>query len=574
MLPLREALSNAARPIGFVVAAAGTGALLAAVYLMLAGSEPPPPAPLPITVVPAPPLVEAKPEAPRVEAKPDTPPPAVAEAVPAKPSLAPAATAPRPAFGTLTDVPCPATLIEPARCVHLLAPQNWDAPDAGAVVKVFAAILPAVGADVRSDPVVILSGGPGQAASDEAAFATRILAPMRERRSLILIDQRGTGASVPALYCPAIEPLRFWFGGITAEDAARCLDPIRAAGFRLESFDTHQSVLDTIALRRSLGIAQWNLVATSYGAILAQGLLRDDAPAVRMAILNSPTTAATTWLDTDRFAEIRRIHQTMADDCGAQPSCARRFHGLNALVPRLAQSLTDRPLMVTLTDPRNGRPVSLKVDWRVVSTTVTFRLSQPGEAARVPAMLDYLDRVASGRTELDEAQVADIVMPEYQWRVFDRLAYGLNLTVGCRENRPRINAASARAAGEAFFPYVAADAVETDYDAACPALALPAVGAEFYAPVSSTIPVLILTGAYDTLVPTARSEAIARTLSRHRIMRFRGIGHDVLAASSCAVATAADFLQTGDVSPLRDCAERFLPPAFTDKAIHPVRTTP
>lgn len=494
--------------------------------------------------------------------EPAAPPPVVAVAVPPPVAAAP----PAPVYGSLRPAPCPSPDPAPPsapspRCAALTVPQDWDHA-AGPVVDVFVTVLPATGPAPHAEPVLVLTGGPGQAGSDEIGSAGAMLKAMRARRDIILLDQRGTGRSVPSLRCPAIDPMRFWYGGLTADDVLGCLGPVQAAGYRLEHFDTRQSALDVSALRRALNLPNWNVVATSYGTILAQELVREDGDAIRTLTLNSPTTASATWLDDDRLASVQRAFRTVAEDCAAMTDCARHFPSLAGAVPRIAKALSAKPLTLRVRDPRNGHESELRLGWPVIAGTLAFHLGSGAEMVRVPAMLDYLDKVSADRQGADMRRLTDILAPESFWRIFDHLAYGLNLVIGCRENRPRIDARAARAAGAAYYPQVVAEAIETDYDIACPALKLPPADPAFYRPVVANIPALILTGVYDTLSPTVQAEALAKAFGGAKIVRFRGLGHDVLGTSSCAGAIAARFVETAGTEAPQDCADRFLPPSF------------
>ena len=77
-------------------------------------------------------------------------------------------------------------------------------PD-GRRIVIFAAVLPANTLTPKDDPFVILAGGPGQAASHLAPFASR-LTEIRRTRDIVLIDQRGTGRSSP-LTCAAFKEI-------------------------------------------------------------------------------------------------------------------------------------------------------------------------------------------------------------------------------------------------------------------------------------------------------------------------------------------------------------------------------
>lgn len=482
----------------------------------------------------------------------------------------PAAVAPvQPALPVLSETRCPDGPLPagPApRCRSFRVPSDWQRPDS-LPLDLFVTILPALNGAPAADPVVLLSGGPGQGGSDDLHGTAAILAPMRAGRDVILVDQRGTGLSKPSLRCPGLDPLRYWFGGVTAEDATACLEPLRRAGYRLEDFDSGQSAADLPALRRALGVERWNVVATSYGGVLAQALLRIDGAAVRSLVLNSPATADSTWLDLDRLTAIRQAHRRMVEDCAAQPDCARAFPRLGQAVERLAAALERRPLELRLRHPVTGRETDLRLDWPMLAGVLALRLGSGDGMVAVPALLDRLDRIvgAGGAARVDDPAILSLVMPPPIGTVLDSLAYGLNLTVGCRENRPHIDAAAARRAAADLRPYVMAEAVETDYDAACPTLGLRPVDASFYRPATSDVPALILTGAYDTFTAPARAEAMGRSLPRATLLSFRGLGHDVLGASPCGRNAAARFVEMLAVGDAGACVERLLPPTFATR---------
>src|SRR4051812_7530732 len=76
-------------------------------------------------------------------------------------------------------------------CGYLVVPEDRAAPD-GKTIRLAVAIIRARTSHPAPDPIVFLSGGPGDGALDGAGFwasnATRLLA----QRDIILVDQRGT----------------------------------------------------------------------------------------------------------------------------------------------------------------------------------------------------------------------------------------------------------------------------------------------------------------------------------------------------------------------------------------------
>lgn len=555
--------------VAVVAAGLGAGAMAGIQAWLAPAPQPPVPSPAPPQVPRAPdrPVAKGIDVLPAMPAPPPVPQPAAPRVLsppPAPPAAAVAQTPSAPVPGALRAAACPSlSLAGPApRCATMRAALDWNAPD-GTAIDIFVTVLPALGPGHAEDPVVVLSGGPGQAGSDEAAAIGAALEPVRRNRDVVLVDQRGTGRSVPSLRCPAIGSTEYWYGGVTAQAVRGCLEPVRRAGYDLARFDTTQSAGDLAALRAALGVARWNVVATSYGGVLADALMKVDGAAVRSLVLNSPATAEATWLDRDRFAALRDAHARMAEDCAAQPDCARAFPDLAQAVPRLAHALAGRPLPMAETVA--GGPVRpLRWDW--IAPMVGMRLGVGTGVSEVPALLARLGAVAAAPQPPDPAAVRRLLLPPALAGAVEQLAYGLNLIIGCRENRPAVDAERARAAAAEFWPWAAAGTVETDYDVACPALGLPPVDPAFYEPAAGEVPTLILTGAYDTVVAPSRVAALKARMPRALLVGFRGIGHDVLGASGCARAIAAAFVGDPQTPPPLDCSERFLPPTFdTDR---------
>ena len=71
---------------------------------------------------------------------------------------------------------------------------------AGRTIPLFVAVLPALDAPVAPDPLFVIAGGPGQAATSLAEFASKAFSRVRRYRDIVLVDLAGTGRSA-ALQC-------------------------------------------------------------------------------------------------------------------------------------------------------------------------------------------------------------------------------------------------------------------------------------------------------------------------------------------------------------------------------------
>jgi pimeloyl-ACP methyl ester carboxylesterase len=91
----------------------------------------------------------------------------------------------------------------------MIVPEYWEQPD-GKLLEVKYAILRSLSDNPKPDPMLFLSGGPGNSALHPDGFvelAARF-EPMRQTRDIVLFDQRGVGMSSPTLDCstmPATE---------------------------------------------------------------------------------------------------------------------------------------------------------------------------------------------------------------------------------------------------------------------------------------------------------------------------------------------------------------------------------
>ncbi len=79
-----------------------------------------------------------------------------------------------------------------ADCGRLGVPEDPAQP-AGRRIELFVARVPAISARKADDPLFVLAGGPGAAASEFYAGVAPAFARVHRDRDIILVDQRGTG---------------------------------------------------------------------------------------------------------------------------------------------------------------------------------------------------------------------------------------------------------------------------------------------------------------------------------------------------------------------------------------------
>jgi pimeloyl-ACP methyl ester carboxylesterase len=88
------------------------------------------------------------------------------------------------------------------------------------------------------------------------------------------------------------------------------------------------------------------------------------------------------------------------------------------------------------------------------------------------------------------------------------------------------------------------------------------IPADFRQPVTSNVPVLLLSGEADPVTPPANGERAARTLSNSVHLVAPGQGHMVI-YRGCIPKIAAGFIERGSVKGLEsDCVKQIQPVPF------------
>jgi pimeloyl-ACP methyl ester carboxylesterase len=152
------------------------------------------------------------------------------------------------------EVPCPfdsSKALLPVTCGRLKVPENPENP--GRVIEIAFMWVKAPQSLDQNGPVVFLNGGPGD---NSLYYAEQLVTHAHIRdvvvdRNWIFFDQRGTGRSSPALYCP---PEAEW-----VKQVKTCRDKLIAQGIDLSQYNSARIASDMEALRRALGVRQWNL---------------------------------------------------------------------------------------------------------------------------------------------------------------------------------------------------------------------------------------------------------------------------------------------------------------------------
>lgn len=440
------------------------------------------------------------------------------------------------------------------QCGMLEVPENRARPD-GRKIGVAVAVMPANTLSPKGDPLFILAGGPGQAASAIADFAAQ-LSEIRATRDIVLVDQRGTGRSSP-LDCQAFAPQHDLAAALAAdvlEQARACAAELKAHGVDAAQYTTTAFVADLEDVRRALGYAQVNLWGGSYGTRVAQAWLRSHPDVIRSVILDG-VAPPRMIVSADIWSTRQKVLDNLIAACAQSLPCAQATPDVAGALARLQQDLGPDGRLAPVALPRSGTRVVLRVTWPAALATVHLLTYQPEIAVLIPQVVD-----AAGRGDFAPLLAAYALTDE---DADTQISNALFYSVTCAEDVPRLTPATRAAA----LANPQTRSLVRDVLAACDLWPRGTMPADFAQPVHSDVPVLLLSGGLDPVTPPAYATEVAATLSRSRSIVAPGLGH-IVSAHTCGPQLLAKFVDRAGFDTLPAACVKFFesttpPPLWT-----------
>lgn len=419
----------------------------------------------------------------------------------------------------------------------------------GRTIPLHVAVVEATGAKVEPDPLFILAGGPGQAATEIYAAMEPMLARVNERRDIVLVDQRGTGRSNP-LSCPLdptvdatlVEPAQ-------REALARaCLEKLTGDP-RLYTTPIAMDDLDDV--RAALGYERINLLGISYGTRAALVYLRQHPDRVRTVTLDAVAPMGFKIMEA-AARDAERALSLNFEACAKDPACKEAFpeprQDFDAVMARLA-----RPEEVELRHPATGERTRVKLDRATLASAIRILSYGRPTAALFPLLFH------AARATGDLGPLAAQVLLVQEGSVLKAMSWGMFLSVICAEDVPFIDAKAG--AAQAAGTYVG-DAPIAFLQDTCRVWPRGEVAPDYHAPVTSDAPVLVLSGELDPITPPANGDQAARTLRRARHIVVPGEGHNVV-GTGCVPRLFSEFVEQGAAEGLDDaCVKAHRPAPF------------
>jgi len=466
--------------------------------------------------------------------------------------LLPAAAAPAPRLklAACTDPALP----KGARCGTYEVFENRAAKK-GRKIPLRVVVLPATGKDRLPDPVVYFSGGPGESSVEEGIYMAQTLAPLRQRRDFLLVDQRGTGGS-GALDCPELhgtpEGVQGFLDHFVPTDAVRACHERLSKIADLDQYTSDNAIDDIDEVRAALGYSKVNVMGGSYGTRAVLVYLRRHPDRVRTAVLDRvvPTHDRAPLF----FARsTQKALDGLVAECAEDAACSRAFPRLREEIGAVLAQAAREPVRVQLTDPRTAQPSEIRLSRNGVAQTVRYMLYDSEQAAEIPLRV----HLAAQGDWKPLAQTAVSLA-----RGMGGLSNAFFFGVTCSEDVPFIREDEIPAAVAGTF---LGDFRVRQQQEACAAWKVAKVPASFLEPVVSDVPSLVIAGSLDPATPPTDGEEAARTLRRSKYVVIPGAGHGQggFKGQECIDRLQVQLVEDGSVDRLdTSCVAKMERPAF------------
>jgi pimeloyl-ACP methyl ester carboxylesterase len=433
-----------------------------------------------------------------------------------------------------------------ARCGHYAVRENRDDLQSKEL-QLHVAVIPALRLKPAADPLFILSGGPGQAASDFYLSVAPAFTRIRRDRDLVLVDQRGTGRS-NRLDCKLPDDSEF-----VALDPQKLQAVVRECLAALPGdpryYTTSVAVRDLDEVRAALGYRKVNLYGISYGTRVAQHYMRRYPERVRTAILDGVVPAELA-LGPDVAIEAQRAIDATLQRCARDEACTHAFPDISAQFGALRERLRKEPVKLSIAHPLTG-----------ALTSTTLDDARFGAAVR---LLSYADETVSTLPLLihEGQSLRDLQSLAAQYLrvasdVEEQIAEGMHFAVVCSEDAPRW--AQEKVSEEQLAKTYMGTAFMSSMRAVCEDWPRGPVDADFGEPLRSQVPTLVLSGGNDPVTPDRYAVEIMKGLPNGKHLIAVGQGHGQL-ATGCIPRLTAEFIASGTPAGLDDACVRNIRP--------------
>jgi pimeloyl-ACP methyl ester carboxylesterase len=312
-------------------------------------------------------------------------------------------------------------------------------------------------------------------------------------------------------------------------EAERCLKQVSTHA-DVRFYSTTDAIQDLDEVRRAIGADKVNLIGVSYGTRVAQQYAKRYPAHARTVTLDGVVPNSLV-LGNEFAGNLEDSLDRQFARCAHDKDCVGKLGDPRARLTALLATLTNAPPRVRYRDAITGDAREETLTAGHVAVLARMFAYAPQAAALLPLVLN---EAAQGRYEPLMALSRFIA-----GTLGKEITQGMQLSVLCTEDASelKVNPADANSLlGTAL--------VET-LQAQCPVWPHGTRPAGFRAPLTGSVPVLLMSGEFDPVTPPRYADEVAKTLPNSRHLVVRGQGHNVLPVG-CMPRLFARFLDQAD----------------------------
>ncbi len=423
-----------------------------------------------------------------------------------------------------------------AHCAQFAVPENRENP--GRMIELNMAMIKSPSSKKESDPVLMLAGGPGQAAVESYQGVSHAFQKILKNRDVILVDQRGTGES-NILKCEFSQELQEQMlkdPSIITEQVKKCNDNLNADS---RYYTTTESIKDLEAVRKELNIEKWNLLGISYGTRKALTYVKLYPNAIRSVILDGVVPQQEPLAQSHEKNLVNALRKQF-EQCQKQPACDEAFGDLEQQMWQLLEKVEQEKPTIRLQNFTTGEYEEVTLTKDLVAVAIRLFAYAPETMSLLPLMIS---KANNGQLETIASQASMIAS------AMSGSLSNVELSIICGEDLPfykDFNIADKNVFGNFIKQTQASCDVWPHLD----------VDPSFKDPVASDLPFLLLSGELDPVTPPEFAEITMETLSNAQHLVAKGQGHNVF-PRGCLPKVISAFIKDPDQELDTACMDDF-----------------
>ena len=401
-------------------------------------------------------------------------------------------------------------------------------------------VLKAKKTDSLKAPILFLQGGPGASTLIMENYWKNH--PLRNDRDIVLMDQRGTGASAANCIDMGKAIIDILKQNLNAKEELwaldsifnQCKEAVNQKGIDLAGYTSQENAADFEDLREDLGYEQWNLFGASYGSRLGLTIMRDFPNSVRSSILVGVFTPES-QLSGEMFIDFEKSLFEVLRRCEQNEKCNSRYPHLKNRLLNVLKKLKAEPLRLDF----NSEPFIL--NRRDALLLLHQSLNSRWSIVDIPQLIEAMEK---GKSEPITNSLQRIEF------LYNLINWPMNNSIMAYEEQPFIDSLeiiSAQEKSELGFDILTYEGFNSLSD--WHTFRAPVLENQ---PVISEIPTLMVSGGLDPVTPVSNANQALKHLENGYGVIFPDESHDL--GNPCFLQIAEEFLNNPFRKPNLDCS--------------------